>query len=152
MPREKKFLEPKPTKEQLLIRRANKGGLGEALVGMKPGEKRTGFLGGGGMENPVSIQPEQLSDDEKARKHVIQDLLARVIIPNSLSSKSNPDIDKKSLVSKLRKQTLGELNRLLPENLKMIGTDRLQSLLEGTEEVGDGDKAEIQDLYAEISP
>ena len=157
MPRERKFLAPKPGKEQLLIRRSKKNNpttIGEALKGMQRGEDRTGFLGNGNIvRKPDYIpEPENLDSEGVARKKAIQSLLAKMIIPNSLGSKSTPEQDRRSLVNKLNKQSLSELERFLPDSLKGLTTNQLEQVVSGETGIVEGAEAEIQQKYMDISP
>lgn len=159
MARTRTILPPKPGKEQLLIKSgrnkaSNTPTIKEATAGMQRGEVRTGFLGEGNLlHKPDFIPgPENLGPDGVARKRVTQDLLAKWIIPNSLSAKSTPELDRKSMVNKLRKSTLAELQRLLPESVNELTTEQLKQIFAGESDIGDEQKAEIQDLYLNVSP
>ena len=129
------------------------GGLTKALAGMKPGEKREGFLGGEGSRKPDYIPEEEvLSPAEAERKRIIFELLMKWVVPNELSAKSTPRIDKRSLASKLNKTTLARLLGFLPPWFKDVPTKKLTAYLDGEEELSDADHAYIQDQYKDISP
>jgi len=145
MARTKTMLAPKPGKEQLLIKRGN---VGEALAGMKGGESRSGFLGGNIVKKPDYEVPEEVLDEAgKLRRKAIMELLMAVIEPSQLSSKSTPEMDRRSLFNKLKKSSLEELKRFLPDKMNHTPTEHLKA-----ESLSDEQKAGIQDLYKEISP
>ena len=73
-------------------------------------------------------------------------------MPNSLSSKSTDIADKRSLVNKLNRSTLKELRELVPDRIKRMSIEKLQGLLDGTEEILDEESVEMQTLYMDISP
>ena len=155
MPRTKTYLEPKPGKSKLLIKsRQNPGSVNEALVGMRGGEERTGFLGSGNLSRkPDYVSPsENLDGDEKERKRLLQNLLTKTIEPNSLSSKSTHEMDRRSLARKLNKRSLDELWVFLPEKVKRLSNEKLKSIVEGVDSLSEEDKADIQTLYMEVSP
>ena len=144
--RTKKMLPPKPGKEHLLIKSGAKS-IGEALAGMKGGESRTGFLGDGNIVRKPDYEPIPESPQDVKLKRAIQQLLVSIIEPNPLSNKSTNEADKRSLVRKLSKTARNDLIRFLPERLKNMAPEELAIV-----EVSEGEKAEIQDLYLEISP
>ena len=155
MVKEKRMLEPKPGKEQLFIRKGKKvETISGALVGMKGGESRVGFLGEGNIiRKPDYIpEPENLGEEDKACKRTIQTLLTNVIEPNPLSTKSTLQLDRRSLVGKLSKSTLDELKRFLPTRIKRMSAEKLQQILDDSTKITDEEKVEIQSLYQNISP
>jgi len=156
MPREPKFLPPKPGKERLLIKskQSNPQTLEEATKGMQRGEERTGFLGEGNIVRKPDYmpEPEKLDADGIARKKAIQSLLLKVIQPVSLSSKSTSEQDRRSLVNKLNKSSLDELKRFLPDRVKRLSTDKLELIVGGEGDITEEEKAEIQTRYMDLSP
>lgn len=133
---------------------SNKGGFSGALKGMEPGDARKGFLPGGNITRLPDYVPEEevLSKEEAERKTLIQKLLLKWVVPNELSSRSNENLDRKSMASKFQKNTLAELMRFLPDWFVDVSNEKLQAYLEGDEILSDEDKAEIQDKYKDISP
>ena len=148
--RTRKMLAPKPGKNELLIPRQNSvKSVNEALAGVHKAGGYTGFLGDGNIvTKPDYVVPvENLTDAEKARKKAITDLLMNVIEPVQLSSKSTLEADRRSLFNKLKKTSLEDLRNFLPGNMKHTPTESLQA-----DQLSDEQKAEIQELYKEISP
>ena len=150
----KTFLKPK--KGSLLVEQGRKSerateGAGEAMAGMQRGDKR---VGRGWSEKKLkrTPEPENLDAEAIARRHAIIGLLSSVIMPNSLSSKSTELMDRRSLLNKLNKRTLRELKELTPDRLKRMSAEKLGEIFDGTEELPDGEKVEIQDLYKDLSP
>ncbi len=153
MPR-KTFLKPK--KGNLLVKqgRKNEGAAesaGEVMAGMQHGDER---VGRGWSEKKVknAPEPENLDAEAIARRHAIIGLLSSTIMPNSLSSKSSELMDRRSLLNKLNKCTLKELRELTPDRLKRMPAEKLKEIADGAEELPDGEKVEIQDLYKDLSP
>lgn len=160
MPKEKRFLGPKPKKEKLFIK-SGKGAssepatISEAMANMSQGDERSGRLGGKhkNLRLPDYVpEPENLDRTGANRKKAVQDLLAKVIQPISLGIKATPDMDKRSLVNKLKKQTLVELERFLPTTVNRLTTEQLEQVASGETDIEEEDKAEIQSLYMDISP
>jgi hypothetical protein len=152
-----KFLPQKPGKENQLIRRGRPPKeltLNEAMAGkLKEGEVRTGFLGEGNIiHKPDYIVQESLSVEEKARKKALQAILSQVIEPNAISNKSSPQMDRRSLVNKLNRSTLDDLLRLCSDRLQRMTSTELQEIATGKEELTEADKAEVQNLYIDVSP
>jgi len=134
-----------------------KSGLVGALTGMGgegKEERRVGFLGGINETRLPDYVPERevLSIEEAEKKTLITQLLLKWIVPNELSSRSKPELDKKSLASKLHKTTLKGLMDFLPDWFSSVAINNLKSYISGEEELSDEDKAEIQDRYKDISP
>lgn len=148
MARTKTMLPPKPGKENLLIS-LNKKNVNEALAGVHKAGGYTGFLGDGNIVKKPDYEapPETLTASDKARKKAIADLLMAVIEPVQLSSKSTIEMDRRSLLNKIKKQSLDELRRFLPTRVKHLPTENLQA-----DQLPEDEKAEIQDAYKEISP
>lgn len=130
-----------------------KGAL-QAMGGDGKEERRVGFLGGVNATRKPDYVPERevLSIEETERKNVITQLLLQWIVPNELSSRSKPELDRKSLASKLHKTNLAGLMQFLPAWFSGVPTEKLQAYLDGEEALSDEDKAEIQDRYKDISP
>lgn len=156
MPRERKVLPPKPGKDQLFVKRGRKESpvtVEEALKGMKPGEKREGHLGGISLKKPDFVpEVDSLDSDGLARKGAIKNLLIRVIQPNSLGSKSTPEMDRRAFVNKVNKLTLKELRRFLPERVDSLATEQLEQIASGASDIFEEEKAETQQRYMDISP
>lgn len=160
MPRERKTLPPKPGKDKLLVpvgRKETKAeNIGEATKGMEPGEARSGFLIGRKNYNTRQPDymppPENLTAEETARKKIIRDLLGKIIIPNSLSSKSTPEMDKRSLINKLNRLRLEELISFLPERVLTLTNEQLSQIVAGESDIYEEEKVEIQDKFVKISP
>lgn len=152
MARQPKFLPPKPGKDKLLIK-GTQGKkpetLDEAIKDMKSGG-RSGFLGEGNIIRKPDYRPEVDSSTNLPMKRAIQMLLINTIQPNPLSIKSSPEMDKRSLVNKINRRSLSELKQLLPNGMKYIPLEELNTILE--KGMSDEDKAEIQNLYMEVSP
>lgn len=149
MPKTKTFV--KPGKENLIVPRGRKAaeGAGEVMANMKRGDARFG----GHVRQPDFIpEPENLDTEGIARKRVLRGLLVSVLIPDSLSSKSSPEQDKRSLVNKLNKRMLKELKGFIPDRINRMSVEKLQNIIDGTEEITDEEKVEMQDLYKNISP
>lgn len=155
MPKETRVLGPKPTKDQLFIK-SGKGAapstITEAMAGMSPGDERSGRLGQSTRKPDYVPEPENLDRVGAARKKALQDMLAKVIQPISLGIKATPAMDLRSLVNKLKKQTLVELERFLPLTVKQLTTEQLEQVASGETDIEEEDKAEIQSLYMDISP
>lgn len=157
MPKEKRFLGPKPTKDQLFIK-SGKGAksepatITEAMAKMSPGDERSGHLGKSNRLPDYVPEPENLDRTGANRKKAVQDLLAKVIQPISLGIKATPAMDERSLVNKLKKQTLVELERFLPATVNRLTTEQLLQVASGESDIEEEDKAEIQTLYMDISP
>ena len=152
MPRTKTYL--KPGKEKLLVKMGRKENVPESaeeiMAGMKRGEER---IGGSPPKNPPFIPtPETLDAEGMAQKRALQSLLVKYILPNSLSSKSSPEADRRSLINKLNRRTLKELRELVPVRIKRMSSEKLKGILDGTEEILDEEKVEIQNLYMDTSP
>lgn len=132
----------------------SKGGIKGAIEGMEPGQSRAGFLPGGNITRlPDYIPPrEELSPEDSERKGVIRNLLLKWIEPNELSSRSNKSLDLKSWAGKLNRMTLVEMLRLLPDWFGDVPIEKLNEYLNDTESLLEGDKAEIQERYKDISP
>jgi len=128
--------------------------LNEATAGpMKEGETRAGFLGEGNIiRKPDYVAQDGRTAEDKARKKALQTILGQTIEPNALSSKSSPAMDRRALVNKLSRGTLEDLLRLCPERLKDMTIGDLQEVIAGTVELSEWDKAEIQNLYMDVSP
>lgn len=155
MARPKKMLGVKPGKENLLIKRQanNPGTITEAMQGIKKGGAYSGFLGDGNIVRKPEYAPtETLSSDEAKRKQVIQKFLLAIVEPNQLSVKSTPEADKRSFANKLKKSLLKEIERMLPEQYRTQPTDVLEQIASNSSVVSEDEKAEIQDLYKEVSP
>ena len=151
MPRTEQYLRPK--KDDLLVpmgRKQKPESASEVTAGMKAGEKRAGRTGG--KPDPVIEEPEVLDAEGVEQKRLFQAILTKTILPNSLSSKSTPEADKRSLVNKLNRRTLRELRGLIPDRIKRMSNEKLEKILDGTEEMLDEEKVEIQTLYMEVSP
>jgi hypothetical protein len=149
MPRPRKVLAPKPSKEQMFVKVGQRpASVNEALKEVHKSGAYTGFLGEGDVvKKPDYVPPEEILDtDGIARKKAVTDLLIKTIEPNQLSSKSTPEMDKRALFSKLKKSSLDELLRFLPSRVKKLHTEQLQAELTNEE------KLEVQDNYKEISP
>lgn len=148
MPRPRKMLEPKPSKEELFIKKRPQS-VNEALAGVHKAGEYTGFLGDGDIVRKPDYEPpkEVLDDEGKALKKAITNLLMNVIEPFQLSSKSTIEMDKRSFFNKLKKSSLDELKRFLPKHLKKMTSEKLETMT-----ITDEEKAEMQDLYREISP
>src|SRR3990167_5335383 len=146
-PATKTMLPPKPGKESLLIPRTRS--VNEALAGVHKAGGYTGFLGEGNVvkKPDYEIPVENLTASDKARKQAIASLLMDVIEPVQLSSKSTVEMDRRSLLNKIKKQSLEELRRFLPTRVKHLPTETLQA-----DQLSEDEKAEIQDNYKEISP
>lgn len=152
MPKTRTYLKPK--KKDLLVKRGRKESdttVEGAMAGMKGGEARGGDLWGKTTRSVDMPEPDNLDADGIARKRAIVSLLTSVIMPNSLSSKSTPEMDKRSLINKLNKSTFVEIKRLVPDRIKRMSTEKLQGILDGTEEVLDEEKVEMQNLYMDTS-
>ena len=149
MPGRKTFV--KPGKEQLIVPRGRRApeSAEEVMVGLKKGSR----IGSSYVGKPDFVpEVDDLDAEGVARKRAIRSLLTSVIIPNSLSSKTSSEQDKRSLVGKLNKRTLKELNGFIPDRIKRMSVEKLQKVLDGTEEITDEEKVEMQDLYKSISP
>ena len=143
-----KMLGPKPGKEHLLVPVGSKPAtVAEGLAGMKGGESRSGFLGGGNIVRKPDYEPIPDSIVDLKAKRLIQKMLAEIIEPNPLSAKSTVEMDRRSLVQKLNKSSLGDLKRFLPLRLRSLTPEELE-IITVTEE----EKAEIQDFYKDCSP
>ncbi len=92
------------------------------------------------------------TEDEKARKVVIQTLLIRNITPMRLGSKYTAEDCRQSLIRKMDKSTLDNLVRFLPERLNALSTEAILAIVEGTESITDEERVYIQDKYKELSP
>lgn len=101
---------------------------------------------------PVIAEPEVLDEEGVAQKRALIDLLTKLIIPNALSSRSTPEQDKRSLVLKLNRCELKELKGLVPDRIKRMSVEKLKSILDGTDDIKEEEKVEIQSLYMDISP
>ena len=154
MPARKSFV--KPNKGNLLVKKGNRDvpeAPEEIMSGMKGGEGRSATKNWYPKKHiPIVIEPENLDADGIAQKRATISLLTKVIMPNSLSSKSTDIADKRSLVNKLNRCRLEELRRLIPDRIKRMSTEKLQSISDGTEEILDEESVEIQTLYMDISP
>lgn len=150
MPRTEQYLKPK--KEELLVPMGRKEpeSAGEVMARMKGGEKRVGRTGG--KPTPKIEEPEVLNAEGIEQKRLVQAILTKIIMPVSLSSKSTPEADKRSLINKLNRRALRELRVLLPDRIKRMSNEKLKQILDGTEEMLDEEKVEIQNLYMEVSP
>ncbi len=148
MSRPRKTLAPKPSKEELFIKKRPQS-VNEALAGVHKAGGYTGFLGDGDLlAKPDYVPPpEKLDAEGKVLKQTIINLLMRLIEPSQLSSKSTPEMDKRSFFNKLKKSSLDELKRFLPKRLKKMTSVQLESA-----SITDEEKAEMQDIYREISP
>ncbi len=148
MPRPRTMLEPKPSKEELFIKKRPQT-VNEALVDIHTAGQHTGFLGAGDIvKKPDYVPPPEILDAEgKALKQTITNLLMSLIEPSQLSSKSTPEMDKRSFFNKLKKSSLEELKRFLTKRLKKMTSVLLESAT-----ITDEEKAEMQDIYREISP
>ena len=105
----------------------------------------------------VEKKPEVMTqvgptEDEKARKVVIQTLLIRNITPMRLGSKYTAEDCRQSLIRKMDKSTLDSLVRFLPERLNALSTEAILAIVEGTESITDEERVYIQDTYKELSP
>jgi len=151
MPGRKTFT--KPAKENLLIKKGQRPNPGEIMAGMKGGEERvgTGRLDGS-KRRPDFMPSETLDAEDTAKKRTLIELLTKIITPNSLSSKSTPEQDKRSLVNKLNKSMLKEIKELVPDRIKRMSPEKLQELIENTDLVTDSEQVEIQTLYMDASP
>ncbi len=154
MPTRKSFV--KPNKGNLLVKKGTRD-IPEAPVeitaGMRGGEARSDSKHWYPKRHtPIILEPESLDADGIAQKRATISLLTKVILPNSLSSKSTDIADKRSLVNKLNRCRLEELRRLIPDRIKRMSTEKLQSILDGTEEILDEESVEIQTLYLDVSP
>ncbi len=154
MPRTKSYLKPK--KGSLIVPRGRKETVKgpetaeEVMAGMKGGDVRTGVVS---PTKPTYVPlVETLTSDTIAQKRALQSLLAKYIMPNSLSSKSTADADKRSLVNKLNRRTLQELKELVPDRIKRMSVEELKSILDGSGDILDEEKVEIQNLYMGTSP
>lgn len=150
-----RVLPSKPGKDNQLIRmgRPKKQTINEALGGMKGGEAREGFLGTGNIvHKPDFVSQETLSSTEKMRKKHLQVILGQVIEPNAISSKSSPAMDRRSLVTKLGKSTLAELLRLTPDSLKTMSHEELEQIASDAKSLEEDVKADMQNLYLDVSP
>ncbi len=122
-------------------------------VNAKPMDKSGSLFGIiGAEEKPEVMTQVAPTDDEKARKVVIQTLLIRNITPNRLGSKYTSEDARQSLVRKMDKSLLAELVRFLPERLNGLSTEALLAIVEGTESITDEERVYIQDKYKDISP
>ena len=146
----------KPDKSNLLVKRGQRDvpdTPGEIMAGMKGGEERVGTKTYYPKKNiPIIPEPEVLNTEGIALKRATIGLLTKVIMPNSLSSKSTDIADKRSLVNKLNRRTLKELREFVPDRIKRMSVEKLQNIANGTEEVLDEESVEIQTLYMGISP
>ncbi len=148
MPRPRKMLEPKPSKEELFITKRPQS-VNEALAGVHKTGEYTGFLGDGDIvRKPDYVAPlEKLDDEGKALKKAITNLLMNVIEPFQLSSKSTVEMDKRSFFNKIKKSSLDDLKQFLTKRLKKMTSVQLENVT-----ITDEEKAEMQDIYREISP
>lgn len=150
MPRTKTMLSPKPGREESLIPRQSKPkSVNEALAGVHKAGGYRGFLGEGNIvkQPDYEVPIENLDAAGRQRKQMITDLLLSVIEPTQLSSKSTPQMDRRSLYNKLKKSSLEILTRFLPARVAELPNERLKS-----DELSEDEKSEIQFLYMEISP
>ena len=142
----------KPGKENLIIsnkKRVPKSAE-DVMAGMKGGDERIGS--NYTIKSAPKPAVDNLDAEGIAQKRAMRDLLISAIVPNSLSSKSSPEQDKRSLVGKFNKCTLKELKGFIPDRIKRMSVEKLKGILDGTEEITDEEKVEIQDLYMGISP
>jgi hypothetical protein len=144
----------KPGKENLLVPMGRGKNINEAIAGMKGGETRSGYLGTGEnlLKKPGYVAMEDLSQEEKEQKRLLQELLGKVIEPNALSTKSSPEMDRRSLIGKLKKSLMDDLLKLVPKSIKEMSNEELRSLVSSIETMDEADKAEIQSLYMDVSP
>lgn len=150
MPKAKTYLKPK--KGNLIVPRGRKGPetAEEVMAGMKGGDVRAGVVT---PPKPTFVSPiESLDAEGILQKRALQTLLTKYIMPNSLSSKSTPEADRRSLINKLNRRTLQELKELVPDRIKRMSAEKLQSILDGSGEILDEEKVEIQNLYMSASP
>ena len=148
MARQVKMLAPKPGKEKLLIKLGTKPEtLSDALADMHGGESRSGFLSGGNILRKPDYVPLPDNIEGIKQKKAIQKLLMSIIEPNPLSMRSTLEMDRRSLVAKLNRLPLSDIKKLVPERLKDMSPEEIAIV-----EVTDEEKAEIQDLYKEVSP
>jgi len=141
----------KPNKSNLLVKRGTRPAPGDMMAGMKRGEERVGTGRLDGSKKRADFMPtETLSADDTARKRAFISLLTKVVTPNSLSSKSTLEQDKRSLVDKLNKSMLKEIKELVPDRIKRMSLEKLQELdIDG---VTDSEQVEMQTLYMDASP
>ncbi len=142
----------KPDKKNLIVPRGRKKSstIEGAMAGMKGGEVREGDLWD--KKTKPELVPEVLDADGIARRRAITSILTSTIMPNSLSSKSTEQMDRRSLINKLNRSSLKELKRLLPDRIKRMSTENLQNLAEHPDEIPDEERVEIQNLYMDVSP
>lgn len=159
MAKPRTLLPSKPGKEHLLIRQVRRGISGpetivDALAGMQNTTSASGFLSGGNIiRKPDYVERENLSEEDLVRLRWIRKILSIVIEPNQLSMRSTPEMDRRALVSKLNKAPLSTLIRLLPQSLKDKSATELKEVLGNTTDlITDDEKAEIQELYRDVSP
>ena len=151
MPARKSFV--KPEKSNLLVNKGQRETPGEMMAGMKGGEARTETSRYYPKKHvPIIEEPEVLDEEGVTRRRAIISLLTKVIMPNSLSSKSTDIADKRSLVNKLNRTELKQLKGLIPDRIKRMSAEKLQALVDGTEEVPDDEAVEMQTLYMNASP
>ena len=154
MPTRKTFV--KPNKGNLLVKKGERDipeTPGAIMAGMRGGEERYATKNYYPKKHiPVIQEPEILDADGIAQKRAVIGLLTKVIMPNSLSSKSTDIADKRSLVNKLNRSTLKKLREFVPDRIKRLSTEKLQSIASGTEEILDEESVEIQTLYMDLSP
>ena len=154
MPTRKTFV--KPNKGNLLVKKGQREvpeTPGEIMANMRGGEERSATATYYPKKHPPVVQePEVLDADGIALKRATISLLTKVIVPNSLSSKSTDIADKRSLVNKLNRNTLKKLREFVPDRIKRLSTEKLQAIASGTEEILDEESVEIQTLYMDISP
>jgi len=126
---------------------------GEITAGMRGGEERSATKTYYPKKHPPIIEePEILDADGIAQKRALISLLSKVIMPNSLSSKSTDIADRRSLVNKLNRSTLKKLREFVPDRIKRMSTEKLQSIASGDEQILDEESVEIQTLYMDLSP
>lgn len=152
MPREKKYLKPK--KDKLLVKMGRKEQtqtVTGVMADMEGGEKREGDLWKKKYRPDYIQPPDNLDADGLARRRAMVSLLTQIIMPNSLSSKSTAEMDKRSFVNKLNKSTFVQIKRLIPDRIKRLSTEKLQSAVLNPDEILDEEKVEMQNLYMDIS-
>ena len=147
MAQPKTMLGPKPGKDEMFIKIGHPKDIKEATTGMKGGESREGFLGEGNIIRKPDYVPKPDDVQSLMHKKVIQKRLLEIIDPNPLSAKSTVEMDRRSLVNKLKKSSLADLKRLLPKRLGNMDPRELEIA-----EILEEEKAEIQDLYKDVSP
>ena len=145
----------KPGKDNLLVPmgRGQEITIDEATAGMKSGS-RSGYLGTGEnlLKKPGYVATENLSEMEKIQKKLLRDLLIKVIEPNSLGNRSTPAMDRRSLVNKINRLLLDEILKMVPEDYRSMKNEDLQKFASNPDLLSEGDKAQIQLLYMDISP